>query len=68
MLDGEIGDAAARIEPVGGRERRGRANVEAGPAAASITAAVSTNTFTSPPACCVSQRAMLLSRGLMMSW
>ena len=33
----------------------------------SITAAVSTNTFTSPPACAISQRAMSFSRGLMTS-
>jgi hypothetical protein len=34
----------------------------------SITAAVSTNTFTSPPACAISQRAMSFNRGLMTSW
>src|SRR6185295_14183287 len=34
VLDGEIGDAAPRIEPVRRRKRRGRADVEAGAAAA----------------------------------
>jgi hypothetical protein len=34
----------------------------------SMTAAVSTKTFTSPPASAVSQRANALSRGLMTSW
>ena len=33
----------------------------------SITAAVSTNTFTSPPACAISQRASALRRFLMIS-
>ena len=33
----------------------------------SITAAVSTNTFTSPPACAISQRASAFSRFLMTS-
>ena len=33
----------------------------------SITAAVSTNTLTSPPASAISQRAMCFSRGLMIS-
>src|SRR5207302_9043435 len=32
VLDGEIRDAAPRIEPVGRRKRRGRADVEAGAA------------------------------------
>ena len=33
----------------------------------SITAAVSTKTFTSPPPCAISQRAISFSRGLMTS-
>ena len=109
VLDGEVGDAAPRIEPVGRREtprsgrrrgRRGRCRRSPAPAASggsssvvkiaprnshepnsrdtrlvclpcqprpaaaasgfSITAAVSTNTFTSPPACAISQRASVL--------
>jgi hypothetical protein len=32
VFDGEIGNAASRIELVGRRKRRGRADVEAGPA------------------------------------
>ena len=116
VLDGEIGDAAPRIEPVRRGEGRGRANVETGAAAAaivrlgrrsagrssvvkieprnshepnwrdtklvclpcqprpalaasgfSITAAVSTNTFTSPPALATSQRASSFSRALISS-
>ena len=39
VLDGEIGDAAPRIEPVGRREGRGRADVEAGPAGAAVVGA-----------------------------
>ena len=113
MLDGEVGDAAPRIEPVGRRESVGRADVEAGAAGAamvasrarrasssavvkiaprnshepnsrltrlvclpcqpspaasasgfSITGAVSTNTFTSPPAPAASQRGELLEPAL----
>src|SRR5262249_5250963 len=36
VLDGEGGEAAARIEPVGRRKRRGRADVETGAAAAAV--------------------------------
>jgi hypothetical protein len=36
MLDGQIGDAAARIEPVGRGESRGRADIEAGAAIAAM--------------------------------
>ena len=38
MLDREVADAAARIEPVGGREGARRADVEAAPAAAAMVA------------------------------
>jgi hypothetical protein len=38
VLDGEVGNAAPRIEPIGRRERRGRANVEAGLAGAAMVA------------------------------
>ena len=36
VLDGEVGDAAPRIEPVGRREGVGRADVEAGAAGAAM--------------------------------
>jgi len=54
------------------RHQVGVLALPADPAAAasgfSITAAVSTKTFTSPPACAISQRASAFSRGLMTSW
>jgi len=96
VLDGEIRNAAPRIEPVRFRESRSRADVETGAATSatvrlgrvgrqiergedraeepafsasgfSITAAVSTKTFTSPPAFSTSQRATSLSRALISS-
>src|SRR5262249_67664 len=36
VLDGEIGNAAPRIEPVGGRERRGRTDIQTGMAGAAM--------------------------------